>query len=158
MESLQSKIAGWLQAKLEEMNCYLVDIRVLNGGKKVEVYIDNNESPVTIAECEAVSRFLEFHLDNDATVMRNYNLEVSSPGMDNPFKVPQQYVKNTGRWVEILMLSGLKKEGILRAADQKELTIEIQHPSKKKGMLPDSEMQKIAFTEIKSVKKKVVFK
>jgi ribosome maturation factor RimP len=157
MESLQAKIEQWLQPKLGEMNCYLVDVRVMNGGKKIEVYIDNNNRPVTIAECEAASRFLEFYLDNDGSVMRNYNLEVSSPGMENPFKVPQQYEKNKGRWVEVLLLNGIKKEGILKHTNENGIAIEMQHPPKKKNMQPETETLEITFTEIKTVKKKITF-
>lgn len=157
MESLQEKITKWMQSKLEEMNCYLVDVRILNTGKKIEVYIDNNNGPVTIAECETMSRFLEFYLDNDDTVNKNYNLEVSSPGMENPFKVPEQYEKNKGRWIEVLYNNGVKKEGILKETDETGISIELHHPPKKKGMQAEVENLEIAFAEIKSVKKKITF-
>ncbi|MBC8047570.1 MAG: ribosome assembly cofactor RimP [Fimbriimonadaceae bacterium] len=157
MEGLKSRIEQWLQPKLEEMNCYLVDVKVLNNGSKIEVYIDNNDNPVTISECEAVSRYLEFYLDNDGNINNKYVLDVSSPGMDNPFKVPKQYQKSIGRAVEILMNTGMKKEGILKYASDDKIEIEVHHPAKKKHLKPEITTEEIQFTEIKTVKKKIIF-
>lgn len=157
MEGLKDKIEGWLKPKLEEMNCYLVDVKILNSGGKIEVYIDNNDNPVTISECETISRFLEFYLDNDNALNHRYVLDVSSPGMDNPFKVAKQYQKNIGRVVEVVLTGGIKKEGVLKSADDEKLEIDIHHPPKKKHLKPEITTELIQFAEIKSVKKKITF-
>jgi ribosome maturation factor RimP len=157
MSALKHKIEQLILPKLDEMHCYLVEVRVLNNGGKIEVYIDHLEHPVTIGECEIVSRYLAFNLDNDPTVANDYLLEVSSPGMENPFKVPQQYDKNKGRWVEVLLFDGMKKEGILTHADDNSISIDIHHPPKKKGMKPEIAKETIQFINIKTVKKKVTF-
>ena len=93
MEKLSEKIAVWVAPKLEELDCFLVDIKINPAGSKIEVYIDR-DTGLQIEMCEQVSRFLELHLDNEPGVPPKYILEVSSPGMDNPFKVERQYLKN----------------------------------------------------------------
>jgi ribosome maturation factor RimP len=157
MQGLKEKIEMWVGLKLEEMNCYLVDVKVLQGGVKIEVYIDNNDNPVTISECETVSRYLELYLDNDSSVSQKYILDVSSPGMDNPFKVAKQYQKNRGRMVEILLHDGTVKEGILKDADDEKILIDVHHPPKKKHLKPEITTEEIQFGNIKTVKKKVTF-
>jgi ribosome maturation factor RimP len=120
------------------------------------VYIDT-PSGVTIEQCEKVSRFLNFNMENDSNFPEKYTLDVSSPGMDNPFKVQQQYDKNIGRHIEVVLLSGIKKEGVLTKADGNVLHLEVHHPPKKKGMPPVIELETFDFAEIKSVKKKIIF-
>lgn len=157
MEGLKNRIEQWLEPELEEMNCYLVDVRVLNNGSKVEVYIDNKDNPVTIGECEKVSRFLGLYLDNDTSITGKYTLDVSSPGMENPFKVPLQYQKNRGRMVEVALQNGEKKEGVLKDADEEKIVIDVQLPPKKKHLKPEAVTEEILFSDIKTVKKKVTF-
>ena len=67
MENLTARIEQWLAPKLEELDCFLVDIKVKPSGSKIEVYIDRDKG-LQIETCEQVSRFLEFHLDNEADV------------------------------------------------------------------------------------------
>lgn len=152
----REQIEQWLGPKLEELGCFLVDIRINPSSSKYEVYIDT-PTGVTIEQCEKVSRFLNFQMENDPTFPERYTLDVSSPGMDNPFRVQQQFDKNIGKHVEVLLLSGVKKEGILKKADGKILHLEVHHPPKKKGMAPDIDLETFDFAEIKHVKKKINF-
>lgn len=152
----REQIEQWLGPKLEELGCFLVDIRINPSSAKYEVYIDT-PTGVTIEQCEKVSRFLNFQMENDNQFPEKYTLDVSSPGMDNPFRVQQQYDKNIGKTVEVVLLSGIKKEGMLKKADGFVLHLEIHHPPKKKGMPPVIELETFDFAEIKSVKKKIIF-
>ncbi len=156
MENLTARIEQWLAPKLEELDCFLVDIKVKPSGSKIEVYIDRDKG-LQIETCEQVSRFLEFHLDNEADVPSNYNLEVSSPGMDNPFRVERQYRKNIGKTVEVLLHSGVKYEGVLDAYDGEQLTLGIHLPPKKKGQQPEVRSEMFLLKDIKYTKKKISF-
>ena len=49
---------------------------------------------VTIEECAKVSRIIESGLDRE---IEDFELEVSSPGLNSPFKVLPQYFKNIGK-------------------------------------------------------------
>lgn len=154
--SVREKIIEIAGPKLEELGCFLVDVKVNPAFNKYEVFIDTIAG-VTIEECQKLSRFIEFTLDNDPAMPKQYSLDVSSPGMENPFKVHQQFEKNIGKTVEVVLLSGVKLEGVMTKADGKVLHLEVHHIPKKKGMKPEITMETIDFDEIKGVKKKISF-
>jgi ribosome maturation factor RimP len=149
-------IEAWLAPLMVEMDCFLVDVRINPSINKYEIFMDS-ATGVTIEQCTKVSRFVEFQMDNDNRFSEKYSLDVSSPGMENPFKVQQQYDKNIGKTIEVVLLNGNKREGLLKKADGKVLHLEVHHPPKKKGMKPEIELETYGFEEIKSVKKKIVF-
>lgn len=79
----------------------LVDVEIFRAGKRrvLRIYIGKREG-VTVSDCAHVSRELGTLLDAD-NVMQDeaYVLEVSSPGLDRPFKSLQDYRRNVGRFV-----------------------------------------------------------
>jgi ribosome maturation factor RimP len=109
----QQHISDLAAAKLSEGSSYLVDVNI-GPGNRILVTIDN-EQGVGIRECVAVSRWIESQLDRET---EDFSLEVSSPGLDQPFKVFRQYLKNIGREVEVKQTDGKKFSGILVAADE----------------------------------------
>mgnify|MGYP000884297427 CR=1 FL=1 len=151
---VKAKIEEWVTPLMEEKNFFLVDVRS-SFGRKIEVYIDSDEG-VHIDDCAMVSRFIEKHLDGSGIVPDNYILEVSSPGMSNPLKVPRQYKKRIGRLLEVVKTTGDKIEAELVAADDKQIVLrEVVHEVKKKkktGMEEKKEPPKewtIPYTDIK---------
>src|SRR5581483_6986185 len=114
-DTVKSHIEGWIKPALNEKNLFLVDIK-FSMGRKIEVYIDSDEG-VHIDDCAEISRFLEKHLDGSGIVPTNYILEVSSPGMSNPLKVPRQYKKRLGRMLEVVKTDGTRLEAQLVSAD-----------------------------------------
>ena len=154
--SNREKIVALIAPKLEELGCFLVDVKINPSVNKYEIFIDNMEG-VTIEACMKVSRYLESQIDLDDSFPQQYSLDVSSPGMENPFKVPQQYAKNIGKTVELVLNSGIKKEGILKEADAEKLRLEVHIPPPKKGMKPKIEEAVFAMEEIKTTKKKITF-
>ena len=68
--------------------------------------------------------FIEPFLDEGKIVPVDYQLEVSSPGMSNPLKVPMQYIKRIGRTLEITTTKGIKHTAILKHADDEKIIIE----------------------------------
>ncbi|MBP7400354.1 MAG: hypothetical protein KA954_12250 [Chitinophagales bacterium] len=156
MDVLKEKIQEWLAPKLEELDCFLVDIRHNPSNGKFEIFMDT-DAGVTISACEQVSRYLNFYMENDPAFGDNYMLDVSSPGMENPFKVERQYLKNIGKTVELVLHSGVKKEGILKQYDGEKLTLQIALPVKVKGKKPELVEEEFTLEEIKSTKKKISF-
>lgn len=152
----REKIIELIQPKLDEFGCFLVDVKVNPSLNKYEVFIDNDEG-VTIKVCEKISRYLAFNMDNDPDFPENYMLDVSSPGMDNPFKVMRQYLKSVGKMVEVMMMNGVKKEGVLEAVNEDEMKLAVHHPPVKKGMKPKVTEEIIPMKEIKSTSKKITF-
>jgi ribosome maturation factor RimP len=79
----------------------LVDVEIFRAGKRrvVRIYIGKRDG-VTVADCAHVSRELGTLLDADNVMQDDtYVLEVSSPGLDRPFKTLKDYRRNVGRFV-----------------------------------------------------------
>jgi ribosome maturation factor RimP len=88
---------------------FLVAIKV-SSSNRITVLVDTMQG-IRIDECAALHRYLEKNLDRDA---EDFELQVSSPGLDMPFGVIEQYHKNEGRRVEVTDMDGIKSNGILK--------------------------------------------
>jgi ribosome maturation factor RimP len=98
MSQIIEKIQGFLSPILENTEIFLVDI-VVRGeltSKVVEIYLDT-DTGITLDQCSAVSRQLAHQLDQSDIIPGRYRLDVSSPGLDRPLRIPRQYKKNIGR-------------------------------------------------------------
>lgn len=93
----------------EGKGLFIVTVRKSSTGK-ITVLADKKEG-ITIDECAELSRFIEKHFDRDK---EDFELQVSSPGMDMPFLVKEQYYKNEGKHVEVIDNEGKKYSGILK--------------------------------------------
>jgi len=127
-ENIEKLVIPWL----EEEDLFLVEITV-SATYKIQVFVDGDPA-VTIEQCRKLSRFIEKYLDEEPSVPEKYTLEVSSPGMTNPLKVPKQYEKRIGSTLKITTVDGSQiaiilkeiKDGTLRG-----LKTEIQKKSKR---------------------------
>ena len=77
-----------------------------------------------------LSRFIEDNLNRDD---EDYELEVGSAGLGQPFKVRQQFINFTGKEVEVLDAEGKKWKGLLKNVDGDEFTVTVKEKIKKKG-------------------------
>ncbi len=151
---IEERIKKFVDAYFEGSDGFLVDIKK-GRGDKIQVFIDTMGKNISIDVCADLSRKLEHILEEEGWVGEKYTLEVSSPGMLNPFKVEQQYLKAIGRELEILFNDGIKVDGILKAFENNTMTIEEYF--KVKGKAPEISQRKISLSEVKSVKKKINF-
>lgn len=130
-EGVKLKIEEWLAPVLAEKNLFLVDIKI-SMGKKIEVYADSDEG-IHIDDCAFLSRYIEQYLDGSGLVPDNYILEVSSPGMSNPLRVPRQYKKRIGRTLDIVKTDGQTIQAQLtEVTDDSIRLVEIVEAKKKK--------------------------
>ncbi len=121
MENKQLEILSKIvNETLKEKELLLVEIKSDNN-YNFKVFIDKPVGNVTIDDCVAVSRSIEHKLED---VFENFSLEVSSPGLTSPFKIPEQYKKNIGKEVEILTTDGKKEKGILKDVAHDKITLE----------------------------------
>lgn len=101
-------------------------------GRSIEVFADSDEG-IQIYQCAELSRFIEKNLDGSGLVPDNYVLEVSSPGMDNPLRVPRQYKRRIGRVLEVLKTNGEMLVGQLTEVTDTGIKLkEIEEEKKKK--------------------------
>ena len=121
----------------------------------INVYIDGDEG-VTIAHCVELSRYIESSLDRE---VEDYELKVSTAGVDHPFINLRQYVKNIGKPVEILLEDGSKKQGILQAADQEKITVAeaVKDKNKKSKKITEGESFQIPMSSVKETTVMIIF-
>ena len=121
---VEELVNQWLEGK----EYFLVDIDV-NASDKIVVEIDHADG-VWIEDCVELSRFIESHLSRDD---EDYELEVGSAGLGQPFKVEQQYLDFIGKEVEVLTADGKKIKGVLKAVDGRKFTVSVQEKVKVEG-------------------------
>ena len=113
---------------LQDQEYFLVDIEI-SPDNRIVVEIDHADG-VWIEDCVALSRYIEERLSRDD---EDYELEVGSAGLGQPFKVPQQYVNFVGKEVEVLDADGIKVKGILKAVDGNDFTVGVEEKVKVEG-------------------------
>ena len=113
---------------LQDQEYFLVDIEI-SPDNRIVVEIDNVDG-VWIEDCVALSRYIEERLSRDD---EDYELEVGSAGLGQPFKVPQQYINFIGKEVEVLDADGVKVKGILKAVDGNDFTVGVEEKVKVEG-------------------------
>jgi len=84
----------------------------------------------------------------------DFSLEVSSPGIEEPLKLYRQYVKNTGREVEVVLMDGSISNGKMVEVNEKEIKIEFTEGKNKKAVLKELS---IPFSEIKQTTVQIKF-
>ncbi|NLO71939.1 MAG: ribosome assembly cofactor RimP [Porphyromonadaceae bacterium] len=145
-----------VEAYLKDTEHYLVDLKV-STNNRISVEIDHFDG-VSIDFCSDLSRYIELNLDRE---IEDYELEVSSAGLTEPFKVRKQYEKNIGNEVEVVTKEGKKIIGILKEISEEEITIEVEKMVKPEGAkrkIAVKEDSKIAFNNIKTTKYIIRFK
>ncbi len=145
-------VDGWLEGK----DYFLVDVNV-SSDDKIVVEIDHAEG-VWIEDCVELSRYIESKLDREE---EDYELEVGSAGIGQPFKVLQQYLIHIDKEVEVLTKEGKKLEGVLKSADENGFTITIEKKVKSEGAKRPKLVQEdlsFGYDEIKYTKYLISFK
>jgi len=105
----KNKIEEIVKGLIAGSDIFLVSVKV-SGSNKIVIHIDKNGG-ITIDECAMMHRKIEqcFNRDDE-----DYELQVSSPGIDTPFIVIEQYFKNEGKRVAVLDNDGKKHTGWLK--------------------------------------------
>ena len=113
---VKSLVDEWLEGK----EYFLVDIQI-SPDDKIVVEIDHADG-VWIEDCVELSRYIEDRLSRDE---EDYELEVGSAGLGQPFKVPQQYQNFIGKEVEVLDKDGKKVKGVLKSVDGNDFVVAV---------------------------------
>ena len=124
----KSKVTEIVNQWLEGKEYFLVDVIVTNDDRIV-VEIDHADG-VWIEDCVELSRFIEANLNRDEA---DFELEVGSAGIGQPFKVLQQYINHIGKEVEVLACDGKKYRGVLARAEAEDFAVTVQVKEKPEG-------------------------
>jgi len=152
-ENIQAQVEEWLK----QGDYFLVDIQMSGADDRIVIEIDCADG-VWIEDCAALSRFLQEHIGDE---LGDYELEVGSAGLGQPFKVEQQYKNHIGDEVEVLQLDGQKLKGVLKSVEDRNFTITVQEKQtiegKKRPVIVDTD-KTFSMDEVKSVKYLLAFK
>mgnify|MGYP006078798561 CR=1 FL=1 len=149
---LKEDIKKVASEKALDINGFVVDVK-MSTNNIITIYFDKNEG-VLVNDCLEISRHIHESFDRD---VEDYELTVCSPGLTNPFKVKEQYIKHQGKEVSVKTIDGKRRSGILKRFNTK-LTLEVL--KKKKGSHKDYLLKDVVipFEEIEETKLKINFK
>ena len=123
-ESNQTWTEEWLQGN----DYFLVDV-IFGADDRFVIEIDHADG-VWIEDCAELSRFLQEKLGDE---LGEYELEVGSAGLGQPFKVAQQYQNHIGDTLEVLGADGKKVQGVLKSVEGRDFTLTIREKQKQEG-------------------------
>ena len=123
-ETIQTLTEEWLK----DNDYFLVDIN-FGADDRIVIEIDHADG-VWIEDCAALSRFLQEQLGDE---LGDYELEVGSAGLGQPFKVAQPFINHIGDTVEVLELDGKKVQGVLKSVEGTNFTVTVQEKQKQEG-------------------------
>ena len=150
IKAIEDKIGDLLSAHPSH---FLVDIRI-KPTNNVKVFIDADEG-MPLSELIQYNRKLYKVLEESGLFPNDdFSLEVSSPGLDEPLKLHRQYKKNEGRFVEVQLQDGSRKEGKLLAATEDGIVLEVESGKSKKK---EVKQETVLFSDIKTTKIQVKF-
>jgi len=132
MRSAPDNLTQIIRQVVEPMGYELVGIELLNRKKAavlLRIYIDTSKG-ITLDDCTAVSHQVSGVLDVEDPIEANYDLEVSSPGLDRPLFDKEHFDRYKGKTARIKMrikLEGSRKfEGVLAGVEGDNVVLEIE--------------------------------
>lgn len=149
---VQAIVNEWLEGK----DYFMTDLSV-STDNRIVVEMDHEEG-VWIEDCVELSRFIENRLDRES---EDFELEVGSAGIGQPFKVLRQYEIHEGDRVEVLTADGKKLAGVLGNVTAEGFTLTVQEKVKGEGAkrpkLTDRELA-FGYQDVKYTKYLIDFK
>ena len=143
------------EEKLDE-KMFLVEVTV-SKSNVINVFVDSFDG-MTIDKCIEISRNIEHNLDRE---IEDFELQVSSPGLTENFKVKQQYLKYQGKEIELVTIESQELKGLLKEATEEKVVVEtvskekVEGQNKKQLVTREYELK---YDEIKSAKAVITFK
>jgi len=150
-DTIKTAVEEWLK----KGDYFLVDI--VMDDDRIVIEIDHADG-VWIEDCAELSRFLQEQLGEE---LGDYELEVGSAGIGQPFKVAQQYQNHVGDEVEVLTAEGQKLQGVLKSVEDRQFVLatkEKQVPEGKKRPVLVEVEKTFSMDEVKSTKYVLNFK
>lgn len=150
----KNKVVGLIDERISELNNGLFVVSVTVSKQNIiNVELDKFEGNVSVTDCVSVSRNIEHNLNREE---QDFELSVSSAGLDNGLRVFAQYKKNIGKEVKVKLNEGGTVEGTMIDASPERITVQtkrkerIEGRKKKETIIEDHvlSMDKIRETKI----------
>ena len=155
----KKRIAELVQERIDELDngLFVVEMKV-SSNNVIQVELDKTEGNVSVDDCIRVSRNVEHNLDREK---EDFELNVSSAGLDKGLRVFPQYKKNVGRKVKVKLTEGGTIEGTMMEATEEGIVVQTSRKEriegrKKKELIVED--HKLAMKDIRETKIVVSFK
>ncbi|MEE4185093.1 MAG: ribosome maturation factor RimP [Gammaproteobacteria bacterium] len=97
----REQLVALLEPTVEQLGYELADIELdLSGNSVLRLFIDKADG-IALEDCEAVSRQVSALLDVEDPIPGEYNLEVSSPGLNRRLVKPEHFERFAGSRVKV---------------------------------------------------------
>ena len=122
-QTVDERVQRIVEDVIAGSSLYIVEIivRGVKGSRVVEVFVDSDQD-LSIDTLAKVNREVGFLLETEDVIEGHYTLNVSSPGLNRPLRLPRQYKKNIGRTLKIKYASVEKrlvvKGELIQAAEE----------------------------------------
>jgi ribosome maturation factor RimP len=154
MDAIIQTVEAGLGALLQEHpEHFLVEVRV-KPTNNIKVFIDGDNG-IPLSALIDYNRKLYKQLEESGMFEDgNFSLEVSSPGVDEPLKNQRQYKKNIGRFAEVVLLDGTRREGKIIGTTDDGLVLEWEEG---KGKKKEIKQETFLFEQIKTTTIQIKF-
>jgi len=145
IQAIEQKVVALINPDPEN---FLLEVKI-RPGNNIKVLVDGDHG-ISIDKLAQYNRRLYRQIEESALFPNNdFSLEISSPGLEEPLKLRRQYLKNIGRFVEVLLKSGIKIEGKLISVADGGIVVEEEKGNKKKK---ESIHHSLSYDDIKTTK------
>ncbi|WP_416305171.1 ribosome maturation factor RimP [Neptunicella sp. SCSIO 80796] len=105
MSQLELKLTAMLEPAVEALGFELLGVEFVSAGKHsiLRIFIDH-ENGISVDDCADVSRQASAILDVEDPISTEYNLEVSSPGMERPLFKEAHYQQVVGQVIQVKLM------------------------------------------------------
>lgn len=151
VEKISLLVDNWIGSS----DRFLVEVK--SSPSKITVFVDK-PTGITLQECAELSRLITDNLEPEG-VWETHELEVSSPGMDQPLRVYQQYLRRIGRQARVVTREGREHKGVIASADKTgfELIESLSRKENKKKIITETK-NRFEYEHIKETKLILTFK
>ena len=127
----KSKVTELIDERIAELdNCLFVVSLSISSRNSILVELDKHEGGVSVKDCISVSRNIEHNLDREE---EDFELSVTSAGLDKGLRVFPQYKKNIGREVDVKLVDGGEINGKMIDATPEQIVVQTTRKEKIEG-------------------------
>lgn len=127
----KSKVMELIDERINELDngLFVVSLKI-SPNNSIVVELDKYEGGVSVKDCVSVSRNIEHNLDREE---EDFELSVTSAGLDKGLRVFPQYKKNIGREVEVKLIEGVDIKGKMIDATEEQIIVQTTRKEKVEG-------------------------
>ena len=145
----KQRVTELAEERMQELGngLFIVDLTI-SASNVIRLELDKYNGGVTVEDCVSVSRNIEHNLDREEA---DFELHVSSAGLDKPLRVHAQYTKNIGRGLDVKRKSGEAISGTLVETNDTQIVLETVEKRRVEGTKKKEtvvQQHQIPFTDI----------